>query len=469
MNTFELYTFKFKINIIFKILIYVIILFSQLKFEKITKINNYKIAKNYLEIYKDLKLSFFNNITNKIRIGIYSYYLKNGGRARITSILINFFFKYKIFNIFLLTNKNKENDEYIIQKNIKRINIKNIEIKYLIKMINKKKLDILIYPYSYSEQINILNNLKNTKIIFYIHQSIFFWIYSNLTYIKSLYKSYKQSRYIISLINFENYYIFKKWGLNTILMNSLITYEYNSVLESDLSSETILMIGRADNKYKRFEIGIQSMEYIIQYIPNCIMKVISNISNIDNLKFLVNSLELENNVKFNGYISTPDILFKNVSLNILTSISESFSLVLCETKIYGIPNIIIGLDYISIAYNGTVIIYDDRPETISKESLIILKNYVYKKRIGKKARNSMKQINNKFLFNKWIKLILLIYFETNNYNFVKYFNSDKKITNKEAINILLNQLKLLKYRNFLLNNNNNYDIENISFIENLIN
>ena len=94
-------------------------------------------------------------------------------------------------------------------------------------MINKKKLDILIYPYSYSKQIDILNNLKNIKIIFYIHQSIFFWIYSNLTYTKSLYKSYKKSKYIISLINFENYYIFKKWGLNTILMNSLITYEYN--------------------------------------------------------------------------------------------------------------------------------------------------------------------------------------------------------------------------------------------------
>ena len=92
---------------------------------------------------------------------------------------------------------------------------------------------------------------------------------------------------------------------------------------------------------------------------------------------------------------------------------------------------------------------------------------IIKKELIKKARNSMKQLNNKFLINKWIKLFLLIYFDDNNFNFVKYFNLDKKITGKEAINILLNQFKLLKNRNFLLNNNNNYDIENI--IENLIN
>jgi len=469
LKTLKLYTFKFKINIILKILIYIIILFSQINFEKISEKNNFKITKNYIDIYKDLNLSFFNIITNKIRIGIYSFYLKNGGRARITSLLINYFYKYKIFNIFLLTNKNKEKDEYQIPRNITRINIKNIEIKYLIKVIKKKKLDILIYPYAYSEQIDILNNLKNIKIIFYIHQSIFFWIYANLTYFKSVYKSYKKSKYIISLINFENNYIFKKWGLNSILMNNFITYEYNSIVESDLSSETILMIGRADDKYKRFELGIQSMEYIIQYIPNCIMKVISNISNIDNLKFLVNSLKIEKNVKFYGYITSPDIFFKNVSLNIIPSISESFSLVLCETKIYGIPNIIIGLDYISIANNGTVIIFDDRSELIAKESLIILKNYDYRIRIGKKARNSMKKFNNKLLINKWLKLIILIYFDDNNNINVKLLNSDEKITNKEAKNILLNQFKLFKNRNSLLDNNiNNHDIENISIMENII-
>ena len=49
-------------------------------------------------------------------------------------------------------------------------------------------------------------------------------------------------------------------------MNNFITYEYNSSFALDLSTKTILMIGRADDKYKRFELGIQAMEYITKEI-----------------------------------------------------------------------------------------------------------------------------------------------------------------------------------------------------------
>lgn len=49
------------------------------------------------------------------------------------------------------------------------------------------------------------------------------------------------------------------------------------------------------------------------------------------------------------------------------SITEAFPLVLCETKIYGIPNILIGLDYVSIAKGGVIINNDDSPENFAKE------------------------------------------------------------------------------------------------------
>ena len=62
-------------------------------------------------------------------------------------------------------------------------------------------------------------------------------------------------------------------------MNNFITYEYYSVNISNLSSKTIIMIGRASDKLKRFNLGIQAMEYIIKDIPLCLMKIISNITN----------------------------------------------------------------------------------------------------------------------------------------------------------------------------------------------
>ena len=240
-------------------------------------------------------------------------------------------------------------------------------------------------------------------------------------------------------------------------MNNFITYEYNLVIPSYLSSSNIIMIGRADNKFKRFYIGIQSMEYIIQQIPDCKMGIISKTSNINYLVNIIKNINLENNILFYGFSLIPDLYFNNISLHIIPSISESFCLSLAETKIYGIPNIVIGLNYISISKGGIIIIYDDHPEYIAKESIKILLNNILKKEIGKKSRYSMKQFNNNKLLRKWTKLILSIYNGKELFKQLK--DIEIKISIKESLNILKKQITLLNSRKSQLIELNN--IENI--------
>ncbi len=60
-------------------------------------------------------------------------------------------------------------------------------------------------------------------------------------------------------------------------MDNFITYEYDYIISSELSSKIIIMIGRGADKYKRFKLGIQSMEYIKEDIPDCELRIISNI------------------------------------------------------------------------------------------------------------------------------------------------------------------------------------------------
>ena len=50
-----------------------------------------------------------------------------------------------------------------------------------------------------------------------------------------------------------------------------------------------------------------------------------------------------------------------------------------------------------MAKGGTVIIYDDNPDTIAKEAINILKNETYRKQLGKEARESMKMHQNKII------------------------------------------------------------------------
>ena len=114
------------------------------------------------------------------------------------------------------------------------------------------------------------------------------------------------------------------WGIKSVFMNNYMTYNYNSIITSELSSQTILMLGRANDKKKRFNIGILSMEYIIEEIPNCELKIVSNLTGIFKFMDLKNNLDLENKIKFIGYAPIPEIFFKNASLTSLILIIYIF-------------------------------------------------------------------------------------------------------------------------------------------------
>ena len=239
-----------------------------------------------------------------------------------------------------------------------------------------------------------------------------------------------------------------------------MTYEYNSIKESNLAEKIILLIGRANSKLKRFNLGIQAIEYIRYQIPEIKLLIVSKIDDIDFLKNYVDNLNLGFNIYFANYSSDPSIYFKTASLHYLTSISECYPLVLSETKVYGIPTIIMGLNFLSMSNNGTVIIYDDFPETLAKISIKILNNRLYLKNLAKQARESMKKINNEKIKYDWLKLLLLVYNDYSNYT--KYFNNSKN-NEKEFSDILRMQVNLLK------NRMTNMENINSSFIENLTN
>ena len=225
------------------------------------------------------------------------------------------------------------------------------------------------------------------------------------------------------------------------------------------------MIGRGSDRMKRFDLGVKAMKYIIKIIPTCDMKIISNIYLIEYLQKLIKDFKLEKHVKFMGYSSVPEIYYKNASIHIFPSISESFGLGLSESKIFGIPNILVGLDYISIAKGGTIIIYDDNPISIAKEAIKLLKNEKYRKKLGREARKSMKKFKNELLLKKWTKLILSIYNGKNYYENLR--KQEDKISEKDAINILKRQVKLLKIRQPKFKNITIKNIENFTFMKKL--
>ena len=288
-----------------------------------------------------------------------------------------------------------------------------------------------------------MNSLNKTKSIFYNHSSFLYWVFKNrFNFNETPYPEYKNSKYVISLIPLENDYLFKKWGINSILMDNPNTFEYDSVKPSSLTNEIIIMIGRIDDPVKRYDLGIRAMSSIIKEIPNCEMKIISN----KHQKFinLIKNLNLERNVEITGFQKNIEIYLNNASLHIFPSINECYPMALVEAKLFGIPTIICGLDFLSLSKGGTIIIYDDNPDSIAKQAIIILKNETYRKQLGKEARESMKTHKNNLIAKKWIKLLLSVY-KGDDKSYIN-LNTHNLMTKEESKTILNNQLLLLKKR-----------------------
>jgi len=257
---------------------------------------------------------------NPIKVAFYNRVIKYGGLERVTSILFQYFQKEKTFLFYLITLSGILKGEYSIPKNIKRICLYNKKNK-LYEAIDKNNIDILVYNRDNAKEIRKLNKLNKTKVIFCIHSSFFYNIYEHIYNIeKTAYKEYKKCKYVLALIPFENDYLFKKWGINSILIENPSTFEYELVTPSNLFYKNIIMIGRGNYLPKRFELGIKSMSYIVKEIPECKMFIIS--SPYKNIKASIHNCNLEKNIIITGFQKNPGTYLKNSSLHIFLELDN---------------------------------------------------------------------------------------------------------------------------------------------------
>jgi glycosyltransferase involved in cell wall biosynthesis len=226
--------------------------------------------------------------------------------------------------------------------------------------------------------------------------------------------------------------LWKKSGIKycTYLPNPT-TFNSNEIEVSNLKNKNILMLGRCD-KIKRYEIGIDAMKYIIIKEPDAKLYIVGICNNKYSifLKKYSNKLGLSNNIIFNRLTNNTHEYYKNSSIFLLTSKFEGCPMTLTESKLYGLPTIVVGMNYLSYAKNGVINIIDDNPKLIADEILKIFSDKKYRELEGKKARKSIENFPNEEIYKRWIeKFIALkqgdIIFE----NFIKKY--DKYNENKD--------------------------------------
>lgn len=285
--------------------------------------------------------------------------------------------------------------------------VKILYTKYfgLGKIIKNLNTDILI-----SSRIEFSKQIKRNDIITISQEHSFI---DNEKYIKKVRKSFKHIKYLIVMTKgakekYDEWLKNEKIKPEVIVIPNIIK-ENKSGKISNLNNRQIISVGRLED-VKDFYTLILVFSVIVKKYPNYILKIIGEGSMREKLEEQIKKCNLQKNVILTGRRTENEInneLIKS-DVFVLTSKSESFSLVLCEAMNFGVPCIAFDVDVgpreiIQDGKNGFLI--ENRNVNLMIKKLDeILENIDKRKNMQVYAREISEKFYAKNVIEKWYKL-----------------------------------------------------------------
>ena len=288
--------------------------------------------------------------------------------------------------------------------------VKSVKILYtkyfgIRKIVNSLVTDIVISTrIEFSKQIN----RKDIITISQEHSYI-----DNEKYIKKVKKSFSGIDYLVVMTNkakekYEEWLSEVKNKPEVVVIPNLIKDNIEGQVSS-LNNNQIISIGRLE-PVKDFYTLIIVFSVLVKKYPYLKLKIIGDGSEKEHLIHLITNNDLQNNVVLTGKLNENEIkdeLLKS-DVFVLTSKSESFSLVLCEAMNYGLPCVAFDVDVgpreiIKDNVTGFLIGNRNIDGMISKiSSLLDDKNLRYN--MGQESFNSIKSFYPYHIVKKWDQL-----------------------------------------------------------------
>ena len=248
-----------------------------------------------------------------------------------------------------------------------------------------------------------------------------------------------------------------KLGLGTVFaraycMKKGSLFEKEMVFDvSTLENKNIVILGRLNDAIKGIIYAIKSMYYIVKEVPDAILYLVSSDGRIQFLKDLTKNLNLTQNIIFKPGSKNISAIFWNTSIHMFTSLSEAFPMAMNEGKAHGMP--IVGFDVpYSVPYQQGFIgvdLFDIKG--LARETIKLLKDYNYRKKMGEIAKKSLDVFKNNETVELWGKLCdSLLSEDREDYRQFQKYMEDKYYNEKKAREHLENQYNLLVKHNINL-------------------
>ena len=391
-----------------------------------------------------------NKTKKKIKIAFNYYSLQANGIGRFIAVTANNLIKTEKYEIVFITEKPPTPGEFEYDSRIKRF-VSNNNYTIIQNISKHENIDIVVLQNVLSTSVVKFYQKLGQKVICMFHGVFLSAIVHNII---EHYKYWSQFDSCDSFIFIaaDDYYIYKNLGFkNEIFMPNLYTFEPSEVKSSNLTHKNIVILGRLNDAIKGIIYAIQSMFYIVKEVPDALLYLYSSDSRIQFLKNLTNNLNLTKNIIFRPSTKNISQVFWNSSIHMFTSLSEAFPMAMNEGKAHGLPIVGFKVPYSLPYQQGFIGVELFDVKGLARETVKLLKNYNYRKKMGDISKKSLDVFKNNDTLELWGKLCdSLISKDRDDYRKFQKEIEDKYYNEKKAREHLENQFNIFLKRNINL-------------------
>ena len=415
----------------------------------------------------DEQISIKNKTKKKIKLAFNYYNLHANGIGRFIAVTANNLIKTGKYDICFITEKPPSPGEFEYDSRIKRF-VSNNNYTIIQNITKNENIDIVVLQNVLSENVARFYQRLGQKVICMFHGVFLSTIIHNIIEHYKLWNQFDSCDSFI-FIAADDYYIYKNLGFkNEIFMPNLYTFEPSEIKSSNLTNKNIVILGRLNDEIKGIIYAIQSMYYIIKEVPDAIMNLYSSDSRIQFLRNLTRDLNLTKNVIFKSSVSNVSKAFYENSIHMFTSLSEAFPMAMNEGKAHGLPIVGFEVPY-SLPYQQGFIgveMFDVRG--LARETVKLLKDYNYRKKMGDIAKKSLDVFKNNETVELWGKLCdSLMSEDRNDYRKFQKEIEDKYYDEKKAREHLEGQFNIFLNRNINLTCHKFENFLDINYLKNI--
>ena len=375
---------------------------------------NLELKRQIEELKSKIQTMEKEMVKKKVKIGLVSEHIYLNGIARFLIVLGDLLVKTGKYDVYLINEVESKELDFKYNKKIKRHIIKK-EMQSMKDFDEENDIDIYIINNDLSDIIDIYHSFGK-KVIGIFHGVFLSCIFQNETVIYRSWQYFKKLDAFVHIIP-DDYWVYKKFGFNnTIFIPNVYTFESKNTPSSPLTFRNILMVGRVDDVIKGAQYGLYAMAEIVKEVPDVRLTIIG-MEPPQHLKDLMKELNIQDNVYYPGFSTNITEFYLNTSVLLVTSLSESYPMVMNEGKAHGLPIVAFDVDYCPCYQSGVIKVKMFDYMAMAKETIKLLKNYEYRKEQGKEAKLSLNNYEtNEEKVEMWDNLFQAIMNGTEDFN-----------------------------------------------------